>query len=112
MARGLISPADLALFTIVHSAEAAVEEIHGFFRNYHSLRIVGDQMVFRLHHQLLETELRQLNQEFSDLLKRGVFEQGDALAEEWDEPEISIFLASYFGITGNNWVVFANASIG
>ena len=89
VARGLISPADLALFTIVHSAEAAVEEIHGFFRNYHSLRIVGDQMVFRLHHQLLETELRQLNQEFSDLLKRGVFEQGDALAEEWDEPEIS-----------------------
>lgn len=86
--RGVISPTDLALFKVVHSAEAAVEEIHGFFRNYHSLRIVGNQMVLRLHHQLLESELQELNQEFSDILKRGVFAQSDALAEEWDEPEI------------------------
>lgn len=89
VSRGLIDPTDLALFAIVHSAEAAVEEIHGFFRNYHSLRIVGEQMVLRMHHQLLEAEVEQLNREFSDILKRGVFEQREALTEEWDEPEIS-----------------------
>ncbi|MGD9852712.1 MAG: TIGR00730 family Rossman fold protein, partial [Nitrospirales bacterium] len=87
--RGVISPTDLALFKVVHSAEAAVEEIYGFFRNYHSLRIVGSRMVLRLHHQLLESELHQLNQEFSDILKGGKFEQRDALTEEWDEPEIA-----------------------
>lgn len=86
--RGVISPTDLALFKVVHSAEAAVEEIYGFFRNYHSLRIVGNRMVLRLHHQLLKSELDQLNGEFSDILKRGTFEQSDALTEEWDEPEI------------------------
>jgi len=88
VARGFINSTDLTLFKIVHSAETAVEEIHGFFRNYHSLRIVGNRMVMRLHHRLLNNEVEQLSQNFSDILKCGVFEQSDALAEEWDEPEI------------------------
>ena len=88
VARGLISPSDMALFKIVHSAQAVVEEIHGFFRNYHSLRMVGDFMVIRLHHRLHEMELVELNKEFADILKRGSFEQRDPLPEEWDEPDL------------------------
>ncbi len=89
LARGLISPSDLALFRIVHSAEAALEEIQTFFSNYHSLRMVGNQMVLRMQYALSEEDLAQLNQEFGDLLDHGRFEQGEALHEEWDEPHLA-----------------------
>ncbi|MEK6693989.1 MAG: LOG family protein, partial [Nitrospirota bacterium] len=38
LALNLISPADTGLFRIMDSAEAAVDEIDGFYRNYHSSR--------------------------------------------------------------------------
>ncbi|PJA78604.1 MAG: TIGR00730 family Rossman fold protein, partial [Nitrospirae bacterium CG_4_9_14_3_um_filter_51_5] len=89
LSRGLINRSDLALFTIVYSAEKAVEEIQKFFRVYHSLRIVRNTMVIRIQQQLSQEELIQLNQEFSDLLADGQFQQVEALPEEWDEPHIS-----------------------
>ncbi len=46
--RGLISPGDELLYRIVDSVEDAAAEILGFYRNYHSIRWVGDQLVLRL----------------------------------------------------------------
>ncbi|MDH5700377.1 MAG: TIGR00730 family Rossman fold protein, partial [Nitrospirota bacterium] len=89
LSRGLINRSDLALFKLVYSAEEAVEEIQKFFRVYHSLRMVRDTMVIRIQQQLSKGELTQLNQEFSDLLADGQFQQVEALPEEWDEPHIS-----------------------
>jgi hypothetical protein len=89
LSRGLINQSDLTLFKVVYSAEAAVEEIQNFFRVYHSLRIVGNTMIVRIQQQLSQRELSRLNQEFSDILMDGQFEQVDALREEWDEPHIS-----------------------
>lgn len=89
LSRGFINRSDLALFKVVYSAEEAVKEIQQFFRVYHSLRIVKDSMVIRIHQQLSQAEMAQLNQEFSDLLTDGQFQQVEALPEEWDEPHIS-----------------------
>src|SRR3989449_6682234 len=52
VATRLVSPEDLNLFRIVDSAEAAVSEIAGFYRNYHSCRFVKGQLVLRLQHPL------------------------------------------------------------
>ena len=89
LSRGMISRSDLALFKVVYSAEAAVEEIQNFFRVYHSLRMVGNTMVMRIQQQLSERELTLLNTEFSDLLVHGQFQQIEALPEELDEPHLS-----------------------
>ena len=50
--RGFINPSDLSLFKVVHSAEAAFKEITTFYRNYDSLRMVGDRMLLRIQHPL------------------------------------------------------------
>ncbi|MCW5785546.1 MAG: TIGR00730 family Rossman fold protein [Nitrospirales bacterium] len=89
LSRGFINQSDLVLFKVVYSAEEAVKEIQQFFRVYHSLRIVKDSLVIRIHQQLSQAEMAQLNQEFSDLLADGQFQQVEALPEEWDEPHIS-----------------------
>ena len=89
LSRGFINQSDLALFKVVYSPEEAVKEIQQFFRVYHSLRIVKDSLVIRIHQQLSQAEMAQLNQEFSDLLTDGQFQQVEALPEEWDEPHIS-----------------------
>ncbi len=46
--RGLISPADLALFKVTDSLDEAVNEVMGFYRVYHSMRYVGPDLVLRL----------------------------------------------------------------
>ena len=89
LSQGMINQSDLALFKIVYSAEAAVEEIQKFFRVYHSIRIVGDVMIIRIQEPLSTKELTQLNQEFADLLAHGYFNQSEAVPEEFDEPHIS-----------------------
>src|ERR1700749_2712719 len=46
--RHLINAEDVRLFRIVDRVEDAAAEILGFYRNYHSLRWVGDTLVIRL----------------------------------------------------------------
>src|SRR5262249_15221668 len=41
----LISPEDLSLFKVTENVDEAVGEILGFFRNYHSMRYVHNQLV-------------------------------------------------------------------
>lgn len=86
LSRGLINEEDLSLFKIVDSAEAGVEEIETFYRNYHSLRFVHRHLAVRLRHPLPEEALDRINQEFADLLAEGRFEQGGPLPGEHDEP--------------------------
>ena len=87
--RKLINEEDMELFTIVESAEAAVDEITTFYRVYHSLRFVDRRMVLRLTQRLPGDRLDTLNREFADLLEAGAFEQREALPEEADEPALA-----------------------
>lgn len=88
LANQLISPEDLGLFRIVDSAEAAVAEIEGFYRNYHSSRFVKDRLVLRLLFPLTPGQVDQLNGQFSHLCEGGKIEQRSALPEEADEPDL------------------------
>jgi uncharacterized protein (TIGR00730 family) len=67
--RRLIDPDDTSFYRIVDDAEAAVREITDFYRVFHSSRIVGDDLVFRLRRPLAEEQLREIQQRFEDILK-------------------------------------------
>ena len=83
--RGLISPEDLNLFRVTDSIDEAVEEIEGFYRNYHSSRYVGGDLVLRLHVAPSDEELEVLNEEFSGLLESGRIERTEAMPGEYRE---------------------------
>ncbi|MGE0796343.1 MAG: TIGR00730 family Rossman fold protein, partial [Acidimicrobiia bacterium] len=74
---GMIAPADEALYLITDSVDAAIAEIEGFYRNYHSLRFVGDRLVLRLQASPTDDELAALNAEFGDILVRGSISRSD-----------------------------------
>ncbi len=69
--RHLIEPADLALYLVTDQAQLAVDEINDFYRNYHSIRFFGDDLVIRVHHAPTSTELAALNTEFADICNDG-----------------------------------------
>ena len=87
--RGFIGNADFNLFECVQSVEEAVSRINHFYRRYHSLRYVGNQLVIRLQSALPKKTLLTLEKRFSDiLLPGGGMQAGSALKEEDDVPEL------------------------
>jgi uncharacterized protein (TIGR00730 family) len=91
LGRGMISPEDLSLYKLTDTVEAAVAEIIGFFRVYHSMRYVREQLVIRLMQPLSEGLLDKINADFADILLEGKFIAGDALPEEQDDPLLAEF---------------------
>jgi uncharacterized protein (TIGR00730 family) len=67
--RNLISPDDTCLYRIVDRVEDAAREILGFYRNYHSLRWVGDTLVIRLESRPTEAEAAGLSEAFADAIR-------------------------------------------
>lgn len=65
--RGLISAEDAHLYLITDDVMDAVAEIVGFYRNYHSLRWVGDRLVIRLQSGPTAKEAAALSEEFSSI---------------------------------------------
>jgi uncharacterized protein (TIGR00730 family) len=86
--RGLISPADVSLYTIVHSAEAAVDDIRKFYSTFHSYRQVDRTLVIRLEKELSDAAIHQLNEQFADLMTTGKIERTNPLPEEANELEL------------------------
>ena len=83
--RGLIDPADLNLFCVTDSVDRAVEEIEGFYRNYHSSRYVDGRLVLRLHVAPDDRQLEALNDEFARLLESGRIERAAATSSDESE---------------------------
>ena len=67
--QGLIQRNDLAFYRIVDSIEDAVRELTGFYRVFHSARIVVDDLVFRLQRPLDDADLAAIQHRFDDILK-------------------------------------------
>ena len=86
---GMISPEDLSLWLLTDRYQTAVDEILGFYRVYHSMRYVKDQLVFRLQESLPPGLLNQINDQFGDILVEGQFRLSEPLSEERDEPDLS-----------------------
>ena len=79
---GLISPEDGELFRTTDSVDATIEEIEGFYRNYHSIRHVGDRTVIRLQAAPTDEELEQLSAQFADILVDGTIRRTDPFPPE------------------------------
>lgn len=88
LGRNLISEEDLSLYRITEDYHAACDEITRFYRRYHSMRYVRDELVIRLEAPLSPEELETLNEDFADLVMAGRIESTTALPPEADDPEI------------------------
>jgi uncharacterized protein (TIGR00730 family) len=82
LARGLISEDDLDLYRITDDAGVARDEIMGFFRNYHSIRFVGQRLVIRLRAAPTPDEVEALGEEFADIVTKGHIEASGPLPAE------------------------------
>lgn len=82
-----IQESDLSLLKIFDNAEAAVDEIQHFYRNFHSYRFVKESLVIRMRHPLTPEQLKEVRSRFHDLAPNGVIVQGKALAPELDDQE-------------------------
>jgi uncharacterized protein (TIGR00730 family) len=79
---GYVSLEDDHLFCVTDDVRTAVDEILGFYRNYHSQRFVKGRLVLRLQRAPSVPELEELNAEFADIVVRGEIEVIEATPEE------------------------------
>ncbi|HTI52076.1 MAG TPA: TIGR00730 family Rossman fold protein, partial [Planctomycetaceae bacterium] len=86
--RRLISPADLSLFRIVDSVDAAVAEVLRFYSIYHSMRYVRKKLVLRLNRELSDALVERLNVEFVDIVESGKIVKSAALPLESDDKHL------------------------
>lgn len=87
--RRLVSAEDAAFYRVVDTVEEAVEEITGFYRVFHSSRIVGDHLVFRLQHAIADADITELQRRFDDMLKGPIEQVSGPIAQEMNEfPEL------------------------
>jgi hypothetical protein len=69
--RGYAGKDDLDFVLVTDDIDTAVDEITGFYANYHSQRFVGGKLVIRLRHAPEPAELAALSEEFADIVVRG-----------------------------------------
>jgi uncharacterized protein (TIGR00730 family) len=87
--RRLIDTVDMTFYRVADTAEEAVREITGFYRVYHSSRIVNDKLVFRLLRPLDDAQLAELQRQFEDVLKGPAEQAPGPVEQEYDEfPEL------------------------
>jgi uncharacterized protein (TIGR00730 family) len=94
--RRLIDPNDRAFYRIVDGAEAAVQEVTAFYRVYHSSRIVGDKLVFRVQKALTDAQVAELQEQFDDILKGPVEQAPGPIPQESNEfPELARLIVPF-----------------
>lgn len=85
--RGLVSPGDTGLYSITDSCEAASEIIDGFYKNYRSIRFIGDRLVVRMKQGPTGEQLAGLNERFAHLLTSGAIERAEISKTEQRDGE-------------------------
>jgi hypothetical protein len=84
-AQGMIAPEDLGLFRVTDDLEAAVAEIAGFYRVFHSQRYVGDSLVLRIRRPLAPRAIDEISARFADILNGPAEQTRGPLEAEHDE---------------------------
>jgi hypothetical protein len=88
---GYIDKRDLDLVLITDDVESAVDEVTGFYANYHSQRFVDGRLVLRLHRGPDDAMLETLNEEFADIVVRGRIERIEVTpAEVTDDDHVDL----------------------
>jgi len=83
--RRLIDPNDVAFYRIVDRVEDAWSSDGLLTRVFHSSRIVGDNMVFRLERPLPDAGLEQIQRDFEDILKGPLVQAPVPVSQELNE---------------------------
>jgi hypothetical protein len=86
--QGLISPSDTSLYTITSSVSEAVSIITGFYRNYHSIRFVDDELVIRMNRPIPEKAFQAVQEEFAWIAEAGVIRQMPATSQEIQDNDV------------------------
>jgi uncharacterized protein (TIGR00730 family) len=79
---GMISDPDRSLYCVTDSVDEALAEVERFYRNYHSLRYVGERLVLRLRAEPTDDEVAGLAEAFADIITRGTIERTGPLPPE------------------------------
>jgi hypothetical protein len=79
---GWVSARDVNLYTITDDVDEAVATVRGFWRNYQSLRWVGDRLVIRLRAEPTDAEVDNLAEKFADVCLDGRIERTGPLPAE------------------------------
>jgi uncharacterized protein (TIGR00730 family) len=87
-AGGFITAGDECLWMRTDSVEAATEEVLGFYRNYHSLRFVGKDLVLRMQQLPTDEQLTRLNADFHDMLQEGAIRVATASKSEVKDNDV------------------------
>jgi hypothetical protein len=80
-----ISPDDLNLYTVTDDPDEAVRLITRFYRNYHSMRFVHDQLVIRLKHPPSNYAIEGLNEDFKDIISGEKIQMIECTPEERED---------------------------
>ncbi len=85
---GMVSEQDMHLFHVTDNVDDAVREVVQFYRVYHSMRYVGDELVMRLERPISSATLQRINDEYARMLTSKRIEQipGPLPAEEGEYP--------------------------
>lgn len=83
----LISEDDLNLYRITDDIEEAVRWVTRFYRNYHSSRFVGDQLVIRLQHAPSPTAIAAMNEDFAEIIAGDPVHATEPLPEEKEDED-------------------------
>ena len=87
--RKLISESDLHLYKITDDLDEAVEECTTFYKNYHSIRYVKDELLIRLRNAPDAGQLAHIRKTFHDINRSGDFYVSGAFKQEADETTIA-----------------------
>lgn len=68
---GYITKNDANLYRLVYSVDAAVKEVAGFYRVYHSIVYGKESTVIRLNQRVNEKALKKIGQKYADILVSG-----------------------------------------
>jgi uncharacterized protein (TIGR00730 family) len=83
--QGLIDTEDAAFFRIVDTVDEAAAELTNFYRVFHSARIAGDNLVFRLQRALPPAAIAEIQSRFEDILKGPVDQAPGPIPQELNE---------------------------
>ncbi|HEX4086826.1 MAG TPA: LOG family protein [Chthoniobacteraceae bacterium] len=86
---GLVGETDFNFFTMTDSVDEAIAVISQFYKNFVSYRWVGKKMVIRMNRPLPPGAVEKMSGDFADILLQPRIEQGPALPEEKNEPELA-----------------------
>jgi uncharacterized protein (TIGR00730 family) len=82
--QGMISPHDTNLYLVTTDIDEAIDYITRFFKVYHSQRYVDQRLVLRLRSGVPDDLVKDLNNEFSDIIASGSIVKVGATQAEID----------------------------